>query len=216
MPRRLLVPVIAISLWATALQASTVTAYTDKSDFLAAVDGEIEIEDFSTVSPGTLPGGNTITLLGSIGFSYEGSPDGDQPLIGNNPSIPGSREFMGEINADGIPSGTHTFYFPYEVYAFGADFYRALTTAGLTLTVLEHSFNFFELLDEPGTGFVGFVSDTPISYFTLDTARNDRSEVFWMDNVLFSPAVIPLPAGLWLLLVGLGALVGLRRGASRQ
>ena len=92
--------------------SAALEVFTDRTAFLAAAGPTAYTEDFSTAPLGTVGSGETPTF-GTLLFSYLGSPDtgnGDpyegQPLIQDPGDVNKSREFMGEVNADGAPSGT--------------------------------------------------------------------------------------------------------------
>lgn len=157
--------------------------------------------------------GNTTHQLGSLSFRYSGGPDGDEPRLRGSGEVNGSIEFMGEVNASGKPSGPHAFGMPLPVFAFGADFASALTTAGLSITVLGQTINLSDYLAGDGDGFFGIIADTRFRWVVFGTEANSASEVFYMDNITFgSPqmAPVPLPAGAWMLISALGLL-----GAAR-
>ncbi|MEP1935074.1 MAG: VPLPA-CTERM sorting domain-containing protein, partial [Roseibium sp.] len=162
-------------------------------------------------------------MFGTLGFSYLGRPDGGngdpfmgQPLIQDNGFINNSREFMGEVNADGTPSGIHTFSFPKPVFAFGADFGGALTGALLTVTAAGQTVKLSDYMPAPGTGFFGFTSTTDFAAISFGTEKSSGSEVFRLDDVSYASRVqqplpvVPLPASVWFLLFGAGSL-----GAAR-
>ena len=198
--------------------------FTDEAAFLAESGPSTVLEDFSTAPLGSvLPG--TSPLFGSLVFSYEGKLDGGQndpfdgqPLIKDRGEINGSREFMGEVNADGTPSGLHFFTFPYDVSAFGGTFGGATSGSGLTLIVGDETISLRDHLGRPGTGFFGVISDTGFGGITFGSlprgsGRNaPGSEVFRLDDVYYAEAipepapVIPLPGSVWSLGVGLAAL----------
>lgn len=236
--RRLIVATSVAALvgisWAGAL-----TVYVNEAAYIAALD-ETVFEPFNTAPQGTVRQNRAVTL-GNLTFRYDGSPDGGQgdpfsgqPLFRFLPEM-NSVQFMGEVNADGTPSGLHHFDFFTPVNGFGGNFISSTSGARLTYNTLGQSIPISAYLPAPGTGFFGVVSPTPFSRVTFgveattDPSINKSSEVFSLDNVRYGrilppapppppptqpvieepepePPAVPLPAPVLFLLTGLAGL----------
>ncbi len=212
--------------------AAGLQVFTSQTAFIRELD-KVETETFNSVRPGTVFA-NTVVDLGDLTFRYNGSPDGGrfdpfqgQPLFDVGNITPGNIDFVGEVNADGTPSGLHFFDFDNAINGFGGTFTGATSGARLTLSAAGSTVPLSSFLPDPGTGFFGVVSDTPFSRVTFGVEAttnptiNRSSEVFRLDNLRFgtidppvvqAPAVtpVPLPAGLLTLLSALGGFALLR------
>lgn len=237
-----------IALATGASLAGAITVFTDEAEFINTLVDPV-IETFDQVDPGTVQSGETVDLSFST-FRYEGEPDSGnndpfegQPLFQIVDFNPLNVEFMGEVNADGTPSGLHFFDFVSDVTAFGGTFTNATGGARLTVTPLDLNGNSIvsaplrlsdvlgipgtssSVFSNPGSGFFGFSTDTPFSsvQFGVEAAANDpndfSSEVFRLDNVIANPlpaqdlAPVPLPSSIMFMLAGLAGLGFWRRRA---
>ena len=209
-----LVVVVAALMAAGPASAAVITVYTNQAAWEAAVGGMFETETFDGLPVTTPLAANTTHALGLVEFEYPGAPDigsydDDLPAITGDPD----REFQGSVyqatwgGGDTKP-GPHEFTFPYDVMAFGADFRTTTSGAMLTATMAGETIAFDDYLADPGTGFLGVVSDTPFTTVVFDADGGGyTNEQFYMDDLSFSN--IPEPATLSLL--GLGALGLVRR-----
>ncbi len=211
--------------------SAALEVFTDRNAFLAIAGPTAYTEDFSTATPGTVRSGETPTF-GTLLFSYEGSPDGGngdafdgQPLIQDPGDVNRSREFMGEVNVDGTPSGIHTFSFPDPVFAFGGSFSGAITGAKLTAIAAGETVKLSDYLSGRGTGFFGITSSAEFGSVSFGAEESSGSEVFRLDDVVYatrieeieeSAPVVPLPASFWFLLAGAGALGAVRTGSRAK
>lgn len=90
--------------------------------------------------------------------------------------------------------------------------------SGTSINIAGETFD-FDLIspggaDQDYTGFFGVTSDTAFSSFTFTANNRDgntnNDDDFRVDNFQFQAAAVPLPAGAWLLIGGLGALGAVR------
>jgi hypothetical protein len=167
---------VAILAFTPYVVSAAFEVFTGESLFLKAVGPTApDTEDFESAKPGTVMSGETPTF-GTLGFSYSGGPDDSandptdgQPLIRDSGVVNGTREFVGEVNADGSPSGIHTFSFPYPVNSFGALFNSTLTGAKLTISAAGKTIKFSKFLSGDGSGFLGFTSSTAFGWVSFGT-----------------------------------------------
>ncbi len=141
-------------------EAATITVYTDRSSWEAAV-GTFSTEDFSGVADTGALAANVEHTLGLLTFSYTGAPDNSRPAVTSN-------EFLGDptkVSEGGgtVFNGPYVFEFPYSVLAWGADFTNASTGALLDITMAGETIALVDYLPDPGNGFFGIISDTPFS-----------------------------------------------------
>ncbi len=224
--------VLALS---TAAQAATFTTFTDRAAFEAAISGVPQIAtpvvedfngaevDFGENSTGGVVGSRTtVDIVGHSGDTsdqgltgtgfFEGEVDGggsdEADIVFNTGPILG-------FGLDGLQDNNDTPEFDSEEIGilFGGELFLVSDLLGLT-----DSSSGAELDDaEAGPVFIGIVSDTVFSGFTLlhgdkiaPGGVDGANENFWIDELVLAPAV-PLPAGLPLLLAGLGAFGFMRR-----
>jgi hypothetical protein len=166
---------VAILVLTPYVVSAALEVFTGEALFREAVGDTVYTEDFEDAPLGTVLGNETPTF-GELRFSYDGVPDksrGDptdgQPLIRDAGLVNNTREFMGEVNADGSPSGNHTFTFQSPVVAFGGKFFSTLTGAKLTVSVGGKTVRFSDFLSTPGDGFFGFTSSTGFSAVEFGT-----------------------------------------------
>lgn len=181
---------VAASMAAVAFVGSAsaqLTVYTDRTSFEAALSG-LTTETFDTAM-GFASGNN---VYNGVNFFMSGSP-------GLN-SIAG-----GVYNGDEFTNTSLDIIFGSSILGWGADFSGAATAQGLEFTVNGFTVNLASSLGVPGTGFFGFISDTPFT--TIDvTSVEPPNEIYSMDNMTYG---VPAP-GAALVLVG-GAILGGRR-----
>ena len=166
---------MAILLFTPYVVSAAFAVFTGEPLFLKAVGPTVSTEDFQSAKPGTVMSGETPTF-GTLGFSYKGGPDSGandptdgQPLIRDSGVVNGTREFVGEVNADGSPSGIHTFSFPGPVYSFGGHFNSTLSGAKLTISAAGKTIKFSKFLSGDGSGFLGFGSSTAFNSVSFGT-----------------------------------------------
>ena len=196
-------------------EAATITVYTDRSSWEAAV-GTFSTEDFSGIADTGELSANVEHTLGLLTFSYTGAPGVGRPRVTSN-------HFEGDptqaIDGGGTTSpGPHVFEFPYSVLAWGTDFTNASTGALLDITMAGETIALVDYLPSPGTGFFGITSDTPFSQIIISAGSTQVTpdEIFSLDNVSFGEQAetqtpVPEPASLLLFGTGLIVLARMRR-----
>lgn len=233
--------ILALGLAATTLaiaapaQAATFTTFTDRAAFETALAGVAVIatpviEDFNgdevdfgeNASGGVVGQRTTVDIIGHVGDGsdqgltgtgfFEGEVDGggtdEADIVFNTGPILG-------FGLDGLQDDNETPEFdPEEIgILFGGELFLVSDLLGLS-----DSSDGAPVDDtETGAVFIGILSDTAFSSFTLlhgdkvaPGGVDGANENFWIDELVLAPAV-PLPAGLPLLLAGLGAFGVLRR-----
>ncbi len=184
-----------LTMAASAASAAAFTVYTDRTAFEAALSGPITTHDFNAGAPAS---GVTIT--------------GDDV------------DFSGGVLNDRIDQGSNPdtlFSFDGPILGFGGDWDLAGPGGqgtGISITTMNGG-SFVVTEEVPRTlenDFWGFISDMEFSSLSFfEGSQASGVETYTLDNLTtggVSP--VPLPAGLPLLLVGLGGLAALRRKKS--
>jgi hypothetical protein len=199
-------------------EAATITFYTDRSSWEAAVVGMSSTEDFSGIADTGQLAANVEHTLGLLTFSYTGAPGGFP-----GPGVQ-AEQFVAIPTKASAGGGTTdvgllVFEFPFAVLAWGADFTGASGSAFLDVTMAGETIALVNYLPSPGDGFFGVVSDTPFNQVVLSAdGGTGFDEFFFMDNVSFGEeaAATPVPEPTSLLLFGTGALGVLARTRRRK
>ena len=225
---------LAILAAATALPTAgnAASVFFDRDAFDAAVQGVTVVrQDFSDAPDGSLNGptvfgsGLTVSPVAPTGDNFV--RDGVLRLSIDNPNGPADPATL--VVDIMLPRASSFFAFDFGEAILGAD--NSQTTgrgpgnnSGTTLTAGTFSFDFADPDPAyPGTfpngytGFFGVMGDMGETFQTLSFASNGMGtktdDDFTVTSVSFEgePAPIPLPAGLPLLVAGLGALGLMRR-----
>ena len=183
------------ALCATTAQAVTVTAYTDRDAYLAALAGEdVQRENFNRATLAN-EGGNDYRA-GALSFTFDGSPAQD---ISFYPRLEDGQLLL-NVDEDGDPRPL-TLSVDGSLRAFGARFESALSGSGL---ILEFGGQRFDLADflpsrNGGTGFFGLIADESVGSLVIASAIDldamATREIFGLDNLRFvaDADVIPVP-----------------------
>ncbi|WP_298843504.1 VPLPA-CTERM sorting domain-containing protein [uncultured Roseobacter sp.] len=202
----------AVALTCGYASAATISVYTDRALFEAALTGEVETEDFSGPDA-DVPFGASSATVGKLTISADSNGAGVYNRIDTPPIFP---EVDGNgttaLNIFTFDGANASIAFEDPVFAFGADFYNFNDDFLRTqIGVLG------ELIDPPATDdntltFFGFLSDTAFDQVDFLALAND---VFGVDNVTTatSPSLsaVPLPASFPMLILGLGGLLLIQR-----
>ncbi|MEO0400275.1 MAG: VPLPA-CTERM sorting domain-containing protein [Pseudomonadota bacterium] len=210
----------AFAMTAPSAYAATVT-FTDRVAFEAAAGG-VQTEDFSSQTVGLLA--ENTANGGFNGFTVTWS-DVSGSNMGVGIDDPGfdNRLAWGEdlfFNGSGQVGPTITLEFDAPILAIGFDWFDDDTTDVYSLTVGGETFvNGPFDSNGSGDGFFGLVSDVGFSTLVFtSTAQGGFVRPFGVDNIAYAlePNVVPLPAGLPLLLTGLAGLsfAGRRKSAD--
>lgn len=199
-------------LWAGAAQAATVTAYTDRAAFLAALAGEdVQRETFRDATL-VNEGGNDYRA-GALSFTFEGTPPSD---ISFYPRLEDGQLLL-NVDEDGDP-GPLTLSVDGSLRAFGGRFDRALSGSELILTFGGQSFDLADFLNpnrREGTGFFGLIADESVGSLVIASAIDPDAmavrEIFGLDNLIFVADAVPLPGAAVLFVPALAAGWAARR-----
>jgi len=188
--------------------------YTDRTAWETALAGFAIVEDGFD---------NNIASAQSIVFDSGVVSTGS--IAPTNPSI--NVVSGGSYNSNNDPDGSGgfpltTWTFPDQIFAFGMDFIDAASNFGITVSgdfdgsgIV--SFDIRSQLGRPGDGFLGIIGAGLFDQIMFTPTPNEynSNEGYSIDNLAFvSPIAVPVPAGIWLMLTGLGAL-GVMRGTRR-
>jgi hypothetical protein len=201
---------IIVLAFAAGEASATVTEYTDPTAYGAATSSSATLTFDGLTPPGTISFGN-VTVGG---LSFTGSSSNFPVVVGSGAPFYGGIPFFTSLSpAPGIApsevlctsSGSTAIGFIYGDFA---------DDGGLPFRVTLSTGDHFELSTplSPGsdTGFVGFVSDTPITSVTFSD-DGQAFDLLQVDNSSARTAGVPEPAPLALLATGLLCLAVLAR-----
>ena len=193
--------------------SATVTEYTDQTNFSAATSGSTHFNFDAVSTPGTvIPGNVTVG-----GFSFSSSSGSFPFVVGSGSPLYGGSSFFSSLSATPGVDAAEVLCTLSGSTAIGFIFGDFADGGGLPFTVTLSTGDSFTLTTPPNpgsdTGFVGFVSNTPITSVTF----SDNGQGFDLLQVDESPARgVPEPAPFELLAAGLLSLAVLgRRRALR-
>lgn len=202
---------------------AAVTVYSDLTSFNSALPGGTStLEDFNSAPTGPFAPGSTNTFDG-FEISYTDAVGSGQNVgiytpadvnAGRGTAIGATNQLAwgedDDLGIDGFGDGpTITFSFFADITAFAFDYSDSDSTDSYSVTIGgEPEFP----ITGPGSTFqtfVGFISDTAFSEIVFrQTATGGFTEAFSVDNIRTNgiSSAVPLPAGLPLLLAGVGAI----------
>jgi hypothetical protein len=167
---------------------ATITTYTDRGAFMAALGGGTSTTETFDTAMSFVVGDN---FYHGIDFRVTGSTAGGNGISG------------GILNGDEFTNTSIDYLFPTPIFALGADFNGARTSSGFNWIINGISTPIFS--SSPGTGFFGIISSDP---FTLVDVNGGASpnELYSLDN--FTSGV-PEPSSLAFLVLGFAIVGGL-------
>lgn len=201
--------VAAIAFWggASQVQSATLTVYTDRSAWEAAVGGSFSLQNFNTFTTPSSYESSPVSL-GGFSVSVAGETFGS---VWHNvgPSSSGN-DVNGspQINAATGSTGGTTLAFDSAISAFGADWNGISDNRVTSINVNGVDVAIPALLG----GFWGFVSDTPFAS-TLLSLTSGPADGFGIDNVVYAgqSTAVPEPGTLAIMALGLVGLGVTRR-----
>jgi hypothetical protein len=180
------------------------TAYNDQAAWEAALV-DVTVEEFDGIEILNMqPGGGPYVVNADFSMSVKGNPgSADDAFISGG-------EFHGEI----FPASEHSAYvhtFNTPINGFGQFFDGAASGLGIRISTAEGEVDIFDFYTGFEDGFLGFVSDVPITEVSIIGSDADGGtavgEIYDALNVAYG--VIPSPGAA--ALFGMAGLVGLRR-----
>ena len=206
---------LAAATFVVAPASAVLTFTTNEAAFTAGLSNPVS-EDFGIVAPGS----PTVDFFIADGRQAIGNifvtPFGTESGFGATEiRSAGATEPASEADLFFFLDSAPTAYgvtvdFGAPVTAFGADFFSAASLGGSTLT-LDTGTDSFAIgdspLGSPGTGFLGFTSDTPFSTIDFTVTDPTSFEGLFIRDVVFD--VVPEPTSA--AVIGLAGLATLRR-----
>jgi hypothetical protein len=211
-PTRLLVA-LAVCACAASPALAVLTFELDEAAFNASLANPVA-EDFAAFAT---PGGPDVPIPLSGGPAVFGplilTPMGTEAGLGElEIRAASSSEPATENSLFGFLDGTpDDFSFSIEfvdgpLNAFGANYTSAASLGGSTVSLdTGDSFDMINQLGSPGTGFLGFYSDTPFTTITFSVTDKQSFEGTFIEDVVGD--VVPEPASALLLLLGAAAAI---------
>ena len=167
---------------------ATITTYTDRGAFMAALGGGPSTTETFDTAMSFVVGDN---FYHGIDFRITGTTAGGNSISG------------GILNGDEFTNTSIDYLFPTPIFARGADFNGARTSSGFSWIINGISTPIFS--SSPGTGFFGIISSDPFSLVDVNAGASPN-ELYSLDN--FTSGV-PEPSSLAFLALGFTIVAGL-------
>jgi len=207
---RLLSGTLCLLAFTSTAQAAVFTTFGDRTAFEAAILGATT-ETFDSYASDTSFNGVAVDVGD---FVLNADPIGNRNLIDALPAVPNGTDIDGTTFLNYFLQNTSaTITFDTAVTAVGFDI-SAFGNVGnvSSLSILDGIFDQTDIPGSGGVSFFGVTSDTAFTTLTFFSSINDG---FSVDNLTYGEAAaVPVPAGLPLLLGGLGMLGWLRRRST--
>ena len=201
-----------LGLIVTAPSYATLTVFSDRASWEAAIGGSDGFENFNGVTPFGMSSG--VNGAGLIDIEIIGDPTLNRIDAGSGGAdTDGSNYFHGALDFSGVtPSDLITVLINQPVIGFGADWATTITGGELIMTIGSDTVAFTDHFTGLGDGFLGVIATAAFSSVVLDTELG-TAEQFGMDNFTFKTVAEPPP----LALMALGMVLGtpLLRGVTR-
>ncbi|PTX55697.1 putative secreted protein [Litoreibacter ponti] len=202
--------------------ATAATTFTSEANYLTAIGGSADVSENFNSFLADQSFRNSSFDVGPFSLSSSGSNqnrdtqnqiDTDPFSFGTFADVNGS-PFAHFFLSAGVT--TATISFDTAITGFGATFKELATSTEILLTTNLGTRTINQNIGID-VGFFGFTLDAGETATALTFSSTNRGDGFGMDNVLLSnstPSPVPLPAGLPLLLGGMGLLAFMRRRKS--
>ena len=167
---------------------ATITTYTDRGAFMAALGGGPSTTETFDTAMSFVVGDN---FYHGIDFRITGTTAGGNSISG------------GILNGDEFTNTSIDYIFSTPIFALGADFNGARTSSGFNWIINGISTPIFS--SSPGTGFFGIISSDPFTLVDVNAGASPN-ELYSLDN--FTSGV-PEPSSLAFLALGFTIVAGL-------
>jgi hypothetical protein len=188
-PSSLALLVLILLAIAVSTTRATITTYTDRATFIAALGGMPTITETYDVARSFVVGDN---LYNGVNYRVTGSTAGGNGISG------------GVLNGDEFTNTSMAYVFQLPIFALGADFSGARTSSGINWVINGIVTPIFSV--SPGTGFFGVISTDPFALVDVTTTPSPN-EIYSLDNFTYSLAV-PEPSTLAFLALSAASLGG--------
>ena len=201
--------IFGLSVLSASASAVSLTAYTDRSAWEAAV-GSFILEDFESFTSAT-PYITSPVDVGDFTVSVSGENFGsiwhNIGPVSNGNDVNGSAQ----LNAATGSTGGTTLAFDFSIFAFGADWGGVSDNRVTSLIVGGEALAIPSL----SPGFFGFVADAAFSSLLLQLTSGS-ADGFGLDDAVYSTGVnaVPIPAAAFLFAPALLGFMGFRRRAK--
>ncbi len=199
---------------AAASASASVTVFTDRASWLAAISGSTGFEDFNSTAVQSFADGQTLSFASGLSITRDGSPNGADGALAISPgsqfgNIDGTTHLDGETGAS--PHEVVRLNFAGgPVFAFGADFTSPFSGDGIGLQI-GNDLVLLDFITSFNTGFAGIIIDGGGSVNEIQIVGNPDTitfqELWQADN--FQWAVIPTPGSI--AVIGVAGLAATRR-----
>ena len=167
---------------------ATITTYTDRGAFMAALGGGPSTTETFDTAMSFMVGDN---FYHGIDFRITGTTPGSNSISG------------GILNGDEFTNTSIDYLFPTPIFALGADFNGARTSSGFNWIINGISTPIFS--SSPGTGFFGIISSDPFTLVDVNAGASPN-ELYSLDNFTYG---VPEPSSLAFLALGFTIVAGL-------
>lgn len=204
--------ILAVALLAQVSLVSAATVYTDETSFLAQLNPQYYLEDFSNYTYGDpLDGSQPTANYGTVnGYSWSAS-------------VPNNSPYAGVVGLFSLPNALTTFAAEDEltinftgnpVTALGGIFASTDINGDVIQETVTVTLSDNTTVSLTGSGFLGFTSEFAISYLTIDGVDTPNSNWPLLSHFYTGSAeiaAVPAPAAFWLFGSGLLGLFSIKQ-----